>query len=486
MPVSVTSQPPVQRSGPRQGVALSNSGPEQHPHATPPPSGSWGGPPASETLAPGSFESFVSSTAASQSRRDMDSMLEEIVKLRAAQQRLQVQISSMKQRAHAADGAMAAIEREAAHSTSRQSATQRRLERLMMFTYELYKSLWLVHQRAQITPSGSGDAASVQGTGHSLLAGGSSEEAARAGEAVQQIFFSAHGLVSPEQFVRMLDYVDVDTPAFAAMHRDPSAVLRLRDGPVNDCLSISGSVPPTLGAPVPAAGAFGHAASLAKDLASGLPPNPKQRRLDVGKGSTAQQQHTVQQVESLGNNRAGATAAPLDIFSSPAPAVSPPAAMSSNALEINSLNSGLLLGNLSPFADSLANPSPTQPDSIPGFPAPVVAQTSDPILTNSTGHHAASFSPLATDSLEDADEASRRVSADNFAAELSSLVNVQDELTSAEHTLLGNLARADMQLASDFPDEHAAFTLHANDTNSSDSQGGSDPAGLRLVDLDLE
>ena len=427
-------------------------------------------------------------------------MLEEIVKLRTAQERLQQQISSMKLRAHVSDASVAAIEREAAHSASRQSATQRRLERLMMFTYELYKSLWLVHQRSNrhvtATPS-------AQGTAQPMLTDGTLLDADAAGDAVQSIFFSADGLVSPEQFVRMLDYVDVDTPAFAAMHRDqqgnsasgplgaapaPAGVLRLRDGALNEPPAIAAEFhPPALGDPVLAAGAFARASDVVKDLASDAPPAPKQARLQVGDGSSLRQKSTVQQIAALGASQGGATPAPPGIFTSGGPAAAPPAPLSSQALETNSLPPAPLLDGLSPNtaiswggAAQLFAPGSSMHSGQTLGPPPLGAAVKSPLQPV---HSGASNSPLAIDSLADESEF-KAMAADKFAAELSSLVNVQDELASAEHTLLGNLATTDAQLASDFPDEHAAFALRDGDSGS--HSGGSDPAGLRLVDLDLE
>ncbi len=466
-----------------QGDVRSNSSvPEQPGHIEPAGSGSV------LPQAGGSFQQFLTSSSAFQSRKDMDSMLEEIVKLRASQERLQQQIALMKQRAHASETTVSAIEREAAHSTSRQGATQRRLERLMMFTYELYKSLWLVHQRASVAQRSQNGGQLPATLATPMLTDGTMLDSNAAGNAVQQMFFSAQGLVPPDQFVRMLDYVDVDTPSFAAIHRDPSSVLRLQDGQLQDTTNHHGIQPPALGAPVPAAGALQDAAALAKDLASDQPPAQKQARLAVGDGSTLAQKRTVQQVQALGSGPSAATAAPADIFTrQQVPAVRPPQA--GHALDANSLPSKPDMGFVTP---SLHDSGSAIPHSQAFSPPPAVSgagRTGHPVPDGEPRQEGA-LTP-SIDSLAGASPAQamagQTAAPGDFAAELSSLVDMQDELSSAQHVLLGNLASTDANLARDFPEEHAAFLLQqGEDSLNSGSQGDSDPAGLKLVDLDFE
>jgi hypothetical protein len=121
----------------------------------------------------------------------------------------------------------AALTEELRTSHGRQAAGQRRLERLMMFTYELYRSMWSMHHSGRLESGAASPRIAPSPTDVS-----SQTEGGGGSSSLHDLFFSSAGIVPPTKFVQMLDYVDMPTTRFTqgpAALGDRESVLRIQD-----------------------------------------------------------------------------------------------------------------------------------------------------------------------------------------------------------------------------------------------------------------
>jgi hypothetical protein len=288
-------------------------------------------------------------------------------------------------------------------------------------------------------------------------------------DAVQQRFFSADGLVPPDQFLRMLDYVDMEAPAFGRPVPHSNGILRLQDDTLHETSHVV-PLPPQPDAPVVATNVVDMAAhpAQAKLRREGPDLDPRYAAADVASSFS----HAADGHEAVGNAAAGLDLQSLPSATSPLLGPAPFPTLYSTFVDTNS-------GGFSPLPGGLP-PTPVADEVVDDGCRRGVKRAREEGGLGQSGAQSIAGDSLPGDILA--------VPATDFAAELSSLVGMQEDLSAAEHTLLGNLATADSNLASEFPGDHAAFSTqrYGHDSLHSGSNGDSDPAGLRLVDLDFE
>ena len=371
-------------------------------------------------------------------RLGVDAMLTQLVQQRTAQQELQAKVAALQQAASSSEAEVKQLRQQLQHSANRQSAIQRRLERLMMFTYELYRSLWSLHQQGKLTGAGGASPRLTAGDAPALLTDGSAGPTD-----LDKLFFSPSGIVSPEKFAKMLDFVELSKDRYT---RGPSA---LRSGLGDDILRIAdaAATPPE----VVSSEARRWAGATGTGLGTEAAPPPASRPAPPVAPPSKATDPLLQALGELPGGSAGSVAGP-----------SPPLVPASAMAPLGSLD-GFETGSL---------PSLPVPASLDGDALPPPAQVGGVKRARST------------DGLEQEVESltgPRVSSSAAMAQELNHLMSRSEALSDMEHCLLGQLAERDMELSHEYPEAHADFSQALGHGMG---QGELDKDGLALVDLD--
>eukprot|EP01138_Halocafeteria_seosinensis_P002771 gb/GECG01002832.1/.p1 GENE.gb/GECG01002832.1/~~gb/GECG01002832.1/.p1 ORF type:complete len:555 (+),score=93.36 gb/GECG01002832.1/:1-1665(+) len=161
----------------------------------------------------GSFEheTFDPSLSLQNGRRSVDSLLDEMVALKQRQKDLEKELEHIQHHDEAVQRENSQLWEELQKSRARQIYMRSKMQRLVGIMYEMYKALSMTNQLANSTRASLPDenGASFQQPPYNT------ENDAKQQEVVNQLFCS-DGILSPEQFTRMLDYLNIGPQTFSS------------------------------------------------------------------------------------------------------------------------------------------------------------------------------------------------------------------------------------------------------------------------------